>query len=256
MILLVDDDPINTRVLVELLRHLRYSARVVQTGADALAQLATHPVDLIVCSLVLPDMDGFTLLSEIKERPYLCDVPFVICTGTVDATTVSRAVALGAADFIMKPVRAEPLASRLERVLQRTPVRWEGRTAVIKRLHMNTHGIHSLIEMASKQLDMLITAIDDAIMTAEARASGITSYARLTPEESDALAGAMHRMRDAAMYVGARRCGTLLAMLAPSPEAQMEELVMLREAMCVERTSFDQALANRGANMPRVATVS
>ena len=256
MILIVDDDPINTRVLGELLNHLRYSARVVKTGAEALEQLASHPVDLIICSLVLPDMDGFTLLGQIKERPYLCDVPFVICTGTVDAPTVSRAVSLGAADFVMKPVRAEPLAARLERVLQRAPVRWEGRTSVIKRLRMNSMGFHSLLEMASQQLDQLTAAINDAVMTAEARASGITSCARLTPEESEALAAEIRRMRDAALYVGAARCATLLAMLTPTPEAPMDELVTLREAMSVERASFDQALASRGVSLPRMVVTS
>jgi CheY-like chemotaxis protein len=252
MILLVDDDPINTRVLGELLNHLRYSARVVQSGAEALEQLAAQPVDLIICSLVLPDMDGFTLLGHIRERPYLCDVPFVVCTGTVDAATVSRAVLLGAADFVMKPVRAEPLAARLERVLMRAPVRWEGRTSVIKRLRMNTMGFHSLLEMASKQLDQLVTAVNETIMTAEARASGITSCARLLAEESDALAAEIRRMHDAALYVGATRCATLLAMLSPAAEAPVEDLITLREALAVERVSFDHALTGRGASVPRL----
>ncbi len=252
MILIVDDDPINARVLRELLVHLRYTPRVAQTGAEALEYLAMCPVDLIICSLVLPDMDGFALLTEIMERPYLCDVPFVVCTGMVDTATVSRAVALGAADFVMKPVRAEPLAARLERVLQRAPVRWETRSTVVRRLRMNSHGFHSLLEMASKQLDQLLSALDESVAITEERADATGAPGRLTSAEGDALENEVRRMRDAALYVGAVRCATMLGMLGPPANALAQDLEHLRAAMCVERASFNQALASRGSSLPRV----
>ena len=252
MILVVDDDPINARVLRQLLARLRYTAHVAQSGHEALAFLAEQPVDLIICSLVLPDMDGFALLSEIMERPYLCDVPFMVCSGMVDTATVSRAVSLGAADFVMKPVRPDPMAGRLERVLHRAPVRWEPRSTVVRRLRMNSHGFHSLLELAAGQLDHLIAAIDEAIAIGAERADALGVPGQLDATETDALEYLVKRMRDAALYVGAVRCATLLGMLGPSASAVAQDLVNLRAAMCVERVSFAQALASRGAILPRV----
>ena len=252
MILIVDDDPINARVLRQLLERLRFAPHFVPSGAEALAFLASSPVDLIICSLVLPDMDGFTLLSEIMDRPYLCDVPVMVCTGSVDPTSVARAVAVGAADVVMKPVRPEALAARLERALRRAPLRWEARSTVVRRLRMNSHDFHALLEMASGQLDHLLHALDEAqrIVAANAEESGTAG--QLAPSEGQALGYLVGRMRDAALYVGALRCASMLGMLHPPVDARVQDVTTLQEAMRVERASFDEALSSRGASLPRV----
>jgi CheY-like chemotaxis protein len=256
MILIVDDDPINARVLRQLLERLRFTSQLVPTGGEALAFLAESPVDLIICSLVLPDMDGFTLLSQIMDRPYLCDVPVMVCTGTVDPASVSRAVAVGAADVVMKPVRPEALAARLERVLRRAPVRWEARSTVVRRLRMNSHDFHALLEMASGQLDHLLHALDEALNIVAENAVQSGAPGRLAVSEGEALDYLVRRMRDAALYVGAVRCASMLGMLQPPIHADEQDILTLQEAMRVERASFDQALASRGASLPRVFAAS
>jgi CheY-like chemotaxis protein len=252
MILIVDDDPINARVLRQLLERLRFTPHLVPTGVEALAFLAESPVDLIICSLVLPDMDGFTLLSQIMDRPYLCDVPVMVCTGTVDPTSVSRAVAVGAADVVMKPVRPEAFAARLERVLRRAPLRWEARSTVVRRLRMNSHDFHALLEMASGQLDHLLHALDEALNIVGEYTEQTGAPGQLAVSEGEALEYLVGRMRDAALYVGALRCASMLGKLQPPVTAGEQDILTLREAMRVERASFNQALATRGASLPRV----
>src|SRR5688572_10516755 len=119
MILLIEDDPVTCHIMTALLKRLRRPHAVAHTGAEALAPLARQPVDLIVADVRLPDVSGVDLVEGILARPHLQDIPVVFCTADASPRTVERALAVGAVDFVKKPLNVDAFAGRLDRALRR-----------------------------------------------------------------------------------------------------------------------------------------
>jgi putative two-component system response regulator len=113
-ILIVDDNPENLTVLGELLRD-RYQVRAALSGrrALALAQRLPQP-DLILLDVMMPGMSGYEVLAELKARPDTADIP-VIFTTAMDATEdEQRGPALGAVDYMTKPLRPAIVLARVQ----------------------------------------------------------------------------------------------------------------------------------------------
>lgn len=113
VILVVDDLPDNLHVLGELLSPL-YHVRVANAGRRAL-ELAAQPrrPDLILLDVMMPDMDGYSVLRQLKADPALRDVP-VIFLSAMDATEdEERGLELGAVDYITKPIRPPIVLARI-----------------------------------------------------------------------------------------------------------------------------------------------
>jgi DNA-binding response OmpR family regulator len=103
-LLLVDDDP---DMLGLLERVLSAPGRRVLTAADGSgmeAMLAEHRPDLILMDLFLPDADGRDLLLRIREDPAMSAVPVVVCSAVPAAEAKTESLALGAADYLEKPI--------------------------------------------------------------------------------------------------------------------------------------------------------
>jgi two-component system, chemotaxis family, sensor kinase CheA len=99
-VLVVDDSPIVRDLLTELLSSVGLEVRAAGDGVAALASLAEAPVDLIVCDVEMPVMDGFELLRRLRERAER--VPVVMVTTRGSVTDRSMAAALGADALIVK----------------------------------------------------------------------------------------------------------------------------------------------------------
>jgi CheY-like chemotaxis protein len=113
-ILVVDDDEDIRAALVELLAEEGYAVTGVNNGAEALAYLkeATRP-SLILLDMMMPSMDGWQLRLELQKDPRLSGIPVVILSAHGDVR--EAALALGAADYIRKPLRAENVIEVAER---------------------------------------------------------------------------------------------------------------------------------------------
>lgn len=99
-VLVVDDSPIVRDLLTELLASVGLEVRSAGDGAAALVTLAEHPVDLIVCDVEMPVMDGFELLRRLRDRGER--VPVVMVTTRGSVTDRAMAAALGADALIVK----------------------------------------------------------------------------------------------------------------------------------------------------------
>ncbi|OSM00132.1 hybrid sensor histidine kinase/response regulator [Magnetofaba australis] len=112
-ILVIDDEPLNLKVLSELLR-AEYRAVVAKSGEQGLQAAAAHPTpDLILLDIVMPGMDGFETLSRLKADPVLATIPVIIVTSQNDVASETRGFSLGAVDFITKPFNAPVVMARV-----------------------------------------------------------------------------------------------------------------------------------------------
>ena len=110
-ILIVDDDPIVIQTLARALAglgRLRYATR----GQDAVRLALEVPPDLLLLDMNLPDMTGVEVWAQLGPRPEFQDVPLIVITGRDDDSAEEAGLAMGARDFIAKPIRPSVLAAR------------------------------------------------------------------------------------------------------------------------------------------------
>lgn len=149
-LLIVDDDPVQRRLLTEMVRRFGYQPEVVEGGAEALDRLndrARPKIDVMVLDLVMPDIDGMTVLDRLKAME---DAPAVIVQtahGSIDA--VISAMRAGAADFVVKPVGAERLQVSIKNAL-----RVEALEGEVRRMSKRGSGALTFTDLASSSADM------------------------------------------------------------------------------------------------------
>ena len=117
-VLIVDDNEANLYLLRALLHGHGYAVDQARHGAGALAAARANPPDLTVSDLLMPVMDGYTLLRHWRADESLMPIPFVVYTATYTEPKDERlAMALGADAFIIKPAEPDVLMDRIREVL-------------------------------------------------------------------------------------------------------------------------------------------
>jgi len=116
-VLHVDDDPSASKLVARMLRSVGF--RVTSTGGvdEALTVLAAEQADVVVSDLIMVGGDGFSLLSQLRERGTA--PPVVMLTSVDDEATVEEARRLGVARFLTKPVGTDVLVEAIEAALKR-----------------------------------------------------------------------------------------------------------------------------------------
>jgi putative two-component system response regulator len=117
-VLIVDDNPENLTVLCELLCG-PYRVRAANSGARALQLAAELPVaDLVLLDIMMPAMNGYEVLQRLREMPATCDVPVIFITAMDAVEDEQRGLALGAVDYITKPLHPAIVQARVHTHLE------------------------------------------------------------------------------------------------------------------------------------------
>jgi len=112
-ILIVDDEPLGRETLASLLRGQRYLLVFAREGAEALAQAAALPPDLILLDVMMPSMDGFEVCRRLRADSRLAEVPIILVTALDDRDSRLRGIEAGADDFVTKPFDRVELRARV-----------------------------------------------------------------------------------------------------------------------------------------------
>lgn len=113
-ILVVDDVPANIEILAGILGD-DYQVKVARNGAKALSIAATPPlVDLILLDVMMPEMDGFEVCRRLKAEPLTAKVPVIFVTAKDEVQDEAQGFAVGAVDYIAKPVSAPIVLARVK----------------------------------------------------------------------------------------------------------------------------------------------
>jgi CheY-like chemotaxis protein len=108
-ILLVEDDEAIRKSVIDLFEISNYHVKAVVNGRLAVEQLAQFTPDIVVTDIMMPEMDGVELLTEIKRNPRWKDIPVIMLTAKVMVNDRLEALSLGADGYIAKPFRIEEL---------------------------------------------------------------------------------------------------------------------------------------------------
>lgn len=115
-VLHVDDDPMNLRVVQEILGAFGHQAVMACSGQEALERLATEPFDIMLLDIHMPGLTGIEVIQKLRasNRPER-DVPVIALTADVYSRRPAEYVALGFNDFVSKPILVAGLMATIKR---------------------------------------------------------------------------------------------------------------------------------------------
>ncbi len=116
--LVADDDPIMREMMRSHLASEATTVVCVENGREAWERLSRETFDLAVVDLGMPELDGFGLISHLRQTPRTIDLPIIVATGRDDSEAIERAFAAGATSFVTKPVNWPLFAYQVRFVLR------------------------------------------------------------------------------------------------------------------------------------------
>lgn len=120
-ILIIDDDLRHDKMMSYLLLSKGFDVTYAISGQEALEKLRLKVVqrpDIILMDIMMPQMDGFETLREIRKDSNLKDIPIIMLTALSDPQNMEKAHAIGAADYIEKPFIPSDVIARIKKVLE------------------------------------------------------------------------------------------------------------------------------------------
>lgn len=117
-ILVIDDDLEFAEILRMHLAAAGYSAEVAEDAIEGGKALLARPPALVLCDIGMPFLNGLELVSLMQADERSASIPVVFISGRSDSNVLARAVELGAADFLIKPITREQLLQTVEACLQ------------------------------------------------------------------------------------------------------------------------------------------
>src|SRR5215510_2423053 len=118
-ILVIEDEPEMRRNITALLRYHEYEPVPAENGRAGLETARREKPDLILCDVMMPEMDGHAVLQALQADAALARIPFIFLTAKGEKEDLRSGMNLGADDYLTKPVGNEDLVNAIETRLQR-----------------------------------------------------------------------------------------------------------------------------------------
>lgn len=138
-ILIVDDDPVNLKVLESILGRDDYEIRTATGGQEALERLDEQEWDLVISDVMMPHMSGYALTQAIRQRFALAELPVLLLTARDRPEDMEAGFQSGANDYVTKPVEALELRTRVKALIT-------VKQSVRERLHMEAAWLQAQIQ--------------------------------------------------------------------------------------------------------------
>lgn len=112
-ILVVDDDFVNRTLLATSLEEEGYMVETAENGRQALDQLRHGSFDVLLLDILMPEVDGYEVLAEVKRDKNLARLPVIVISAVDEIESVIRCIEVGATDYLPKPFEPSLLRARL-----------------------------------------------------------------------------------------------------------------------------------------------
>lgn len=118
-ILVIEDEAESRDIFLDSLEAEGFEAIAAQNGLVGIEQVQKHLPDLVICDIVMPELDGYGVLTTLRQNPVTATIPFIFLTAKATKAEVRQGMDLGADDYLTKPSTVEELlgaiAARLEK---------------------------------------------------------------------------------------------------------------------------------------------
>ncbi|WP_186759946.1 hybrid sensor histidine kinase/response regulator [Luteimonas wenzhouensis] len=187
-VLVVDDQPSNLRIISALLSRQGYSVYTAESGEEALQRLEQQSSDLVLLDMMMPGMDGFELLDEIRANPAWSGLPVVFLTAAHDRDLLLRAFDSGAVDYVTKPFMPEELLARVQAHI--------GLKLTRDRLERVARERQELVNLVAHDLKNPLSSIffaSDLLLTGQTRAERVPRYLQMIRDSAEDALGYIRR---------------------------------------------------------------
>jgi DNA-binding response OmpR family regulator len=117
-IMVVDDQPVNLKLLEDMMQDRGYAIRSFPRGRMALASAAQSPPDLILLDINMPEMNGFEVCARLKSDPRLAHIPVIFLSALNETEDKVKALKAGGVDYVTKPFQIAEVQARVETHLE------------------------------------------------------------------------------------------------------------------------------------------
>jgi adenylate cyclase len=131
-ILIVDDNRVNRLLLGRGLEQEGHTVAFAEDGREALDLLRHQHFDLMLLDVLMPQLDGYQVLAEMKVDPHLRDIPVVMTSALDELDSVVKCVEMGAEDYLTKPINSVLLNARITASLEKKRLRDQQRELISK----------------------------------------------------------------------------------------------------------------------------
>lgn len=122
-ILLVDDSSTMRKIQRRVLTELDAAWDIIEAanGREALDKLQefNYKINLVLCDINMPEMDGMTTLKTIRANPHTAAIPVIMCTSVAEKGQVMEAIKAGATNYLVKPFQPDDLKNKINSVLNK-----------------------------------------------------------------------------------------------------------------------------------------
>ncbi len=113
-ILIIDDSAVNNVLLENVLEDQNYEVIIAFNGNDAFKAIDKNIPDLILLDIMMPDMDGYKILEELKSKENTKQIPVIMVSAKSDSLDIDKAMELGAVDYIIKPINIKTILEKIQ----------------------------------------------------------------------------------------------------------------------------------------------
>jgi len=164
-ILVVEDNDMTAEIVRLHLRKHGFEAIHASNGAEALRCLESAlDISLVVTDLMMPEMDGFELLSEMRRRPELSEIPVVLTSARADPEVVAKAAELGCRQFLVKPVNNTNLVNAIRTALKEQRRLLRPQHEVVDQLGIDSPTYRKLVGYFTAIAEAVITKLEQGLV--------------------------------------------------------------------------------------------
>ncbi len=152
-ILIVEDNPVNARLLALMLDTQGYKTVVARNGKEGLTAVAETPdLQLIITDYMMPEMDGLEFIVKVRALPEFRNVPILVASAHADLETVKRVKSVQCEGFLVKPLDKTQLLKRVGQLLRSQPQVLLGKNKVMEQMDIGLAEYNDLVNTFVAQL--------------------------------------------------------------------------------------------------------
>lgn len=118
-ILVIEDEPKLRENICEILENEDYDVEYAENGKIGVEKVKKFNPDLIICDIMMPEMDGFAVLEQLQGSPETASIPFIFLTAKVEPENLRKGMSLGADDYLFKPFHIQDLINAVQKRLSK-----------------------------------------------------------------------------------------------------------------------------------------
>jgi DNA-binding response OmpR family regulator len=155
-ILVIEDEQVIRENILKLLKAEGFEVTGASNGAQGLSAAVSNLPDVIICDVMMPELDGYGVLAALRSHPVTATVPFVFLTGKAERSEVRQGMELGADDYLTKPFSKAELVGAISSRLKK-------QAALAEQQYNLRSQSSELVQDAAHKLELIKTGLCDAL---------------------------------------------------------------------------------------------